>query len=181
MVAREQPYIKFKVIGSDRKLHNFPQLHLTVMDKKINSENHVKCLGVTVSSNMTWLDHIESISSTINQSLCLLFWIKHLLWGDKKNKVPMNTLQAFQNKSLRSSASASFYRSKLEDFTITVCIFLNVSMVILVIIYPWLKRKKSNVRLPLVKTNWGKQSLGYHAEYEYQTFQQYFIFCKSFF
>ena len=24
-------------------------------------------------------------------------------------------------------------------------------------------RNKSNVRLPLVKTNWGKQSLGYHA------------------
>ena len=70
---------KFMVMGSDRKLHNFPQLHLTVMDKEINCENHVKYLGVTISSNMTWSDHIESISSTISQRLGLLFRIKHLL------------------------------------------------------------------------------------------------------
>ena len=70
---------KFMVMGSDRKLNNFPQLHLTVMDKEINSENHVEYLGVTISSKMTWSDHIENIWSTINQRLGLLFRIKHLL------------------------------------------------------------------------------------------------------
>ena len=40
---------KFMVMGSDRKLHNFPQLHHTVMEKETNSENHMKYFGVTIS------------------------------------------------------------------------------------------------------------------------------------
>ena len=97
----------------------------------------------------------------------------------------MNSLQILQNKAakiildkpLLSSATASltelswktlekrrFYHRCLYIFK---CKHGYISHYLSLIekkeIYDHNTRNKSNVRLPLVKTNWGKQSLGYHA------------------
>ena len=155
-----------------------------------------------------WSDHIESISSTINQRLGLLFRIKHLLprssrllyynslilpifdyadiiWGDKNNKVLMNSLQILQNKaaniildkSLLSSAIASLTElnwktsEKLRFYHRCLYIFRrkhgyishHPSLIEKKEIHDHNTRNKSNVRLLFVKTNWNKQSLRYHA------------------
>ena len=178
------------------------------MDKEIKQENHMKYLGISISSNMTWSEHIEIISSKINPRPGLLIRIKHLLprqarllyynslvlpifdyadiiWGDKNNTVIMNSLQILQNKAakiildrpLYSSASASLtelnWKTLKERRLYNRCLYLfkckqgyinnHLSLVEKKDIHQHDTRNKSNVRLPLVKTNWGKQRLEYHA------------------
>ena len=70
---------RFMIMGSDRKLDKFSHVVLNVMNKKIKQQNHMKYLGMSISTYMTWSEHIEIISSKINQRLGLLVRIKHLL------------------------------------------------------------------------------------------------------
>ena len=164
----------------------------------------MKYLVISISSNMTWSEHIEIISSKINPRPGLLIRIKHLLprqarwlyynslvlpifdyadiiWGDKNNTVLMNSLQILQHKAakiildrpLYSSASASLtelnWKTLKERRLYNRCLYLfkckqgyinnHLSLVEKKDIHQHDTRNKSNVRLPLVKTNWGKQRL----------------------
>ena len=91
-----------------------PTLYLSqYLTKKLRALDTIKYLGVTLSSNFTWTEHIEYVSTKINQGLGLLRRIKSLLprsarilffnglilpmfdytdimWGDKDNAVLMN-------------------------------------------------------------------------------------------
>ena len=115
---------KSMIIGSNRKLSNITSFSLSVSDNDINTVPSFKYLGVMISTNFTWVNHIEYISSKINKNLGLLRRIKHLLpyearllfynslilpifdyadliWGDKDNIVLMSDLQILQNKTAK--------------------------------------------------------------------------------
>ena len=115
---------KSMIIGSNRKLGNISTLALSIFDTDINTGSSFKYLGVVLSTNFTWTDHIEYISIKINKNLGLLRRIKHLLpqqarllfynslvlpmfdyadlvWGDKDNLVLMDELQVLQNKAAK--------------------------------------------------------------------------------
>ena len=114
---------KSMITGSNRKLGNISTL-LSIFDTDINTVSSLKYLGVVLSTNFTWTDHIEYISIKINKNLGLLRRIKHLLpqqarllfynslvlpmfdyadlvWGDKDNLVLMDELQVLQNKAAK--------------------------------------------------------------------------------
>lgn len=115
---------KAMIIGSNRKLSNISSFSLSVFDNDISTVSSFKYLGIMLSTNFTWTDHIEYISSKINKNLGLLRRIKHLLphearllfynslilpifdyadliWGGKDNIVLMNDLQILQNKAAK--------------------------------------------------------------------------------
>ena len=102
---------KTMLIGSDSKLRKLNSLLLSVLDNQLDSVRSFKyLLGVVLSSNLTWTEHVEHVTSKVNQRLGLLRRIKHLLsfnarllyynslvlpifdyadmvWGDKDNAV----------------------------------------------------------------------------------------------
>ena len=116
---------KSKIIGSNRKLGNISTLSLSIFDTDINTVSSFKYLGVVLSTNFTWTDHIQYISIKINKNLGLLLRrIKHLLpqqarllfynslvllmfdyadlvWGDMDNHVLMDELQVLQDKAAK--------------------------------------------------------------------------------
>ena len=96
-------------------------------------------MGVTLSSNLTWTEHIEYVSTKINQRLGLLRRIKSLLprsalifffhslilplfdyadivWGAKDNAALMNNLQLLQNKAAKTISDRSFHSSAVNGF-----------------------------------------------------------------
>ena len=99
--------------------------------------NNVTCfkyLGILVSSDFTWTNHVEYMAGKINQRLGLLRRIKHLLrfgarilfykslvmplfeyadlaWGDKHNATLMSSLQALQNKAAKIILDRLLYLS----------------------------------------------------------------------
>ena len=50
---------KSMIIGSNRKLGNVSSLSLCIFDTDINTVSSFKYLGVMLSTNFTWTDHIE--------------------------------------------------------------------------------------------------------------------------
>ena len=100
---------KSMLIGSDRKLRAATAISISIFDEEVESVGHFKYLGVTLSSNFTWTEQVEYVSTKINQRLGLLSRIKNnslilpifdyadILWGDKGNAVLMNNLE-LQNK-----------------------------------------------------------------------------------
>ena len=128
---------KSMIIGSNRKLGNVSSLSLSIFDTDINTVSSFKYLGVMLSTNFTWTDHIEYISSKINKNLGLLRRIKHLLphqarllfynslvlpifdyvdlvWGDKDNLVLMGELQVLQNKAAKIILDRPLYSSATD-------------------------------------------------------------------
>ena len=119
---------KVMVIGSNRKLSNTSSVTVHVNGNTI-AENveHFSYLGVTLSTTMTWNEHVTDLSSKVNKRLGLLKRIRHLLphnainarllfynclvlplfdygdlvWGDKDNIVLMESLQILQNKAAK--------------------------------------------------------------------------------
>ena len=71
--------IKCMLIASERKHVNVSNISVSVFDKEIKGERNLKYLGLIISFNFTWMDHIDHISSRINKLLGLLLGIKHLL------------------------------------------------------------------------------------------------------
>jgi hypothetical protein len=128
---------KSMIIGSNRKLGNVSSLSLSIFDTDINTVSSFKYLGVMLSTNFTWTDHIEYISSKINKNLGLLRRIKHLLphqarllfynslvlpifdyvdlvCGDKDNLVLMGELQVLQNKAAKIISDRPLYSSATD-------------------------------------------------------------------
>ena len=83
-----------------------------------------KYLGVVINQTMSWSEHIDSISTKINQRIGMIKRIRHLLplhakltlyncliiplfdygdtvWGDKNNDTLMGQLQVLQNKAAK--------------------------------------------------------------------------------
>lgn len=115
---------KFVLFGNQNKLRSCSHLSLKINDHVLERHESFKYLGVKINQNMSWSDHIETMSNKISQRLCLLRRIRHLLplharltvynslilplfeyadlvWGDKNNVVLMNHLQVLHNNSAR--------------------------------------------------------------------------------
>ena len=96
-----------------------------------------KYLGVTINTNMKWGDHIEEISSKINQRLDMLKRIRYLLplktfvtlynslvgplfhyadivWGDKYNSKLMDELKILQKKAAKIILNLPNFSSATE-------------------------------------------------------------------
>ena len=52
---------------------------VSILDHSISNVRSFKYLGIHISSDFTWTDHIEHLTGKINQRLGLLKRIKHLL------------------------------------------------------------------------------------------------------
>ena len=112
------------LIGSNRKRESKVDLTVSILDHSISNVRSFKYLGIHISSDFTWTDHIEHLTGKINQRLGLLKRIKHLLpfrarllfykslvmplfeyadlvWGDKHNITLMSSLQVLQNKAAK--------------------------------------------------------------------------------
>ena len=50
------------LIGSDRKLLAATAISISIFDEEVEGVGRFKYLGVTLSSNSTWAEHIEYVS-----------------------------------------------------------------------------------------------------------------------
>ena len=115
-------------IGSSQRLKALGTFSLQISDEFLDKADCYKYLGVIVNETLTWRDHVDYISTKVNQLLGILRRIKHLLpihtrelyvksmilplldysdivWGDKHNKALMAKVQLLQNKAKHSSAT----------------------------------------------------------------------------
>ena len=63
---------KAMVIGSNRKLSNTSSATVHVNGNTIENVEHFSYLGVTLSTTMTWNEHVTNLSSKVNKHLELL-------------------------------------------------------------------------------------------------------------
>ena len=100
------------------------KVDITIENKKVLQETSFNYLGVTLSSDLTWHNHINNIITKINQRLGVLRRVKEFLgldtrcvlytslvlplfdygdtiWGDKNNSILMNSLQVLENKAAK--------------------------------------------------------------------------------
>ena len=112
------------LIGSNRKPESKVALTVSIFDHCVNNVTCFKYLGILISSDFTWTNHVEYMAGKINQRLGLLRRIKHLLpfrarilfyksllmplfeyadlvWGDKNNVTLRSSLQVLQNKAAK--------------------------------------------------------------------------------
>ena len=68
---------KCMLIGSNRKRDSKVALTVSILDHSISIVRSFKYLGIHISSDFTWTDHIEHLTGKINQRLGLLKRIKH--------------------------------------------------------------------------------------------------------
>lgn len=129
------------LIGTPGQLKKIENIQLSVNCKYFERVKSFKYLGVIVNENMTWSEHIENIRSKVTQRLGILKRIKHLLpmdiriiyvntmvlpimeyaclvWGDKNNKVLMDSLQTLQIKAARLVLDVPPYSSGSEALKI---------------------------------------------------------------
>ena len=106
---------KCMLIGSNRKLESKVALTVSIFYHCVNDATCFKYLGILISSDFTWTNHVEYMAGKINQRLGLLRWITHLVlfracilfykslvmplfeyadlvWGDKRNVSLMSSL-----------------------------------------------------------------------------------------
>ena len=112
------------ITGSNGKPESKVALTVSILDYNVKNVCSFKYLGVFISADFTWNQHVEHIASKVNQRLGLLKRIKHLLpfksrllfynsiimplfdyadlvWGDKHNSTSMASLQILQNKAAK--------------------------------------------------------------------------------
>ena len=100
-----------------------------------------KCLGVIMHENVTWSDHIDTISKKVNQTIGVIRRVKHLLplsariflyknlvvplfdyadviWGDKFNDTLISKLQILQNRAAKLLLDRPKYSSASEAINI---------------------------------------------------------------
>ena len=122
------------LLGSSRKICSANPASIMVHGCEVDQVLSFKYIGITYSSNMTWSDHVDNMTSKIEKRLGLLKRIKHLLpkyarilfynsfvlpvfhygdivWGDKDNAVLMRNLQMLQNKAAKIIMDCPFYSS----------------------------------------------------------------------
>ena len=100
------------------------KVDITIENKKVLEESSFNYLGVTLSSDLTWHNHIDNMITKIKQRLGVLRRVKEFLdldtrcvlytslilplfdygdtiWGDKNNSILMNSLQVLENKAAK--------------------------------------------------------------------------------
>ena len=100
------------------------KVDITIENKKVLQETSFNYLGLTLSSDLTWHNHIDNMITKINQRLVVLRRVKEFLdldtrcvlytslilplfdygdtiWGDKNNSILMNSLQVLENKAAK--------------------------------------------------------------------------------
>ncbi|EDO26716.1 predicted protein, partial [Nematostella vectensis] len=128
---------KCMLLGSNRKLESKIKLSVSISNYNVSNVSNFKYLGVFISSDLTWSEHVEYLSGKINQRLGLLRRIKHLLpfrarllyynslvlplfeyadlvWGDKHNVTIMSNLQILQNKAAKIILDRPLYSSATD-------------------------------------------------------------------
>ena len=70
---------KCMLIGSNKKLQRKIALTVSIFDHCINNVTCFKHLGILISSDFSWTNHVEYMAGKVNQRLGLLRRIKHLL------------------------------------------------------------------------------------------------------
>ena len=69
---------KCMLISSNRKCTSKVDLTVSILDHSISNVHSFKYLGIHVSSDFSWTDHIEHLTGKVNQTLGLLKHIKHI-------------------------------------------------------------------------------------------------------
>ena len=70
---------KCMLIGSNRKRESKVDLAVSILDHSISNVRSFKYLGIHISSDFTWTDHVEHLTGKFNQRLGLLERIKHFI------------------------------------------------------------------------------------------------------
>ena len=114
----------FVIFDNSRKLKLVNEVSLKVNSTAIDRSDSFKYLGVVINQTMSWSEHIDTISTKINQRIGMIKRIRHLLplhakltlyncliiplfdygdtvWGDKNNDTLMGQLQVLQNKAAK--------------------------------------------------------------------------------
>ena len=86
---------KAMVNGSNRKLSNTSSVTVHVNGNTIENVEHFSYLGVTLSTTMTWNEHVTNLSSKVNKRLGLLKRIRHL----RPKKPSLNRVKKVCNRS----------------------------------------------------------------------------------
>ena len=115
---------KFMLFSNKKQAHSHPDVTITMQNENIQREKTIKYLGITLSEDFSWHEHIDSMINKINQRLGVLRRIKNCLdldtrcvlytslilplfdyadtiWGDKNNIVLMDSLQTLENKAAK--------------------------------------------------------------------------------
>ena len=66
-------------VNFQRKRESKVDLTVSILDHRISNVRSFKYLGIHISSDFTWTDHIEHLTGKVSQRLGLLKRIKHLL------------------------------------------------------------------------------------------------------
>ena len=69
----------FVIFGKSRKLKLVNDVSLKVNSSAINRSDSFKYLGVTINQTTSWSEHIDTISTKINQRIGMIKRIRHLL------------------------------------------------------------------------------------------------------
>ena len=69
----------FVIFGNSRKLKLVNEVSLKVNSTVIDRSDSLKYLGVVINQTMSWSEHIDTISTKINQRIGMIKRIRHLL------------------------------------------------------------------------------------------------------
>ena len=67
------------LIGSPMKLSNYNDINVVIDNSPLECTDTFKYLGVTINKTMTWGDHVEALSTKINQRLGMLKRVRYFL------------------------------------------------------------------------------------------------------
>ena len=70
---------KFMIIGSSQRLKSVGKFSLQICDEFLDKTDCYKYLGVIINETLSWGDHVDYISTKVNQRLGILRRIRHLL------------------------------------------------------------------------------------------------------
>ena len=128
---------KFMIIGSSQRLKSVGKFSLQICDEFLDKTDCYKYLGVIINETLSWGDHVDYISTKVNQRLGILRRIRHLLpihtrelyvksmilplldysdivWGDKHNKTLMAKVQLLQGKAAKLILDKAKHSSATE-------------------------------------------------------------------
>ena len=113
---------KFMIFSNKKQSLSNSDVTITVQSKKILRERSIKYLGITLSEDFSWHEHIDNLINMVNQRIgalrrirdCLdlgtrcvlytslilpLFDYADTIWSDKNNTALMKYLQTLENKA----------------------------------------------------------------------------------
>ena len=125
---------RFLLFESKRRLKSLGTVAIWINDSPLEEAISFRYLGVILSEDLSWGDHVKNIMSKTNQRLGLVRRIKHplplharltlyhslilplfdyggVIWGDKNSATLMNDLQIQQNKAAKIILDKTKYSS----------------------------------------------------------------------